>query len=593
MKFADGLDPYILRQELLKNLFCPIVSLQSTIHVDQFFQSLINDQNQSLSTLQIFKPYGDNVKYSIPNQQFKITTTQLITKSYSSFPIRFEAPITELIFMGNAQVKDSIKQLFSISSLDHYLKQLKDGENDLYLILFDKIITSNYILAFDTFNHPIAQIFIIDKNKDSIEDLRKMIVEFRNFNHFPKYFQIDDLMIHVFILSTDGDDNLFEFQNEIKLKLNVNSTILPIIFRNDDLLEVTIENSTLESDVQRMSMHNCSKSFKISNTIDQILRIKINEFVLKWLLPHMQQQIRIWDDQILQPKKSITNKFLNFKKIFNNDTTTQITNEFNHVENYYYKSSSQQILRKLADWSLILRDFKYSYSIYDLIKKDYSSDKAWIYVSSTQEMCIISLLLAQTQQLQNLQTPDKNTLRKIRHDITEPYMDNLSYTYKSRFNLKTFNLRSLIIVSELLLCMSAQFKISNWWNDLIEKYLINLKNEFDVHLGKDSIVKAILLERLGYNTGKYMSISTTLKIENDEKMEEIEEGMYINHDKLEPTSKSIGMTKFRKSSLYYLLSSLQWEKLNKPIEIEKLKNNIIYQDTYLKDNLLINKLYSN
>ena len=40
----------------------------------------------------------------------------------------------------------------------------------------------------------------------------------------------------------------------------------------------------------------------------------------------------------------------------------------------------------------------------------------------------------------------------------------------------------MIIVIELLLCMSQMFNISYWWYDTIEKYLIKLNNEFDQHL---------------------------------------------------------------------------------------------------------------
>lgn len=96
------------------------------------------------------------------------------------------------------------------------------------------------------------------------------------------------------------------------------------------------------------------------------------------------------------------------KKIFNtNNSLESPTGNFNYQENFYYKSTPEQTIRKLADWSLILKDFKYAYSTYDLIKKDYVNDKAWAYVASTQEMCMVSLLLAQTQQVSPQIPPDK------------------------------------------------------------------------------------------------------------------------------------------------------------------------------------------
>lgn len=656
MDYPKGLDPLISRQHLLHHTFSPLISIHATHNVDVIFQSITNNQN--ISTLQIFKPYGNNAKYSVPNQQYKILNTQLMTKNYASFPIRFEPSLPELLSILNAQSNSNIggkslnrlassssptlshsslnegiiggsnssgnsgtplNQLFSISSLESYLRHVaKDNGKDMYLTLFDKMITSNQITPFETFNHPVSQIFIIDYETDSIEDLRKLIVNFRNFN-FPKYFQIDDLMVHIFIIYDLGkfsSNEIVSFSNEIKNKLNLNCTIFPMNYNNEEAEEdkniiSLIENCTIEEDLQRISLNESNDGFQISKSIDVTIRTKLSEYINKFLIPHMQAKIRLWDDQMLQPKKSITGRFfLVSRKLFNsgNNSDTNLLNNsaiknggnnpnssFNYQENYYYKSSSEQVLRKLADWSIMLKDFKYAYSTYEIIRKDYSNDRAWVYVASTQEMCIVSLLLAQTQQNLNptikTPVPDKNTLRKIRHDIIDPYMDNLSYTFKSRLNLKTFSFRTMIIVVELLLCMSQIFHISYWWYEMIEKYLFKLSSDFEHHLAgvmttyNYLIIKAILHERLGYNAGRsifllwenYSLLQETLTGQDNTKEEEQEEeGMYVNQMKM-PVPKNattIGCTRYRKSALWYLLSMKQWKLLNNTSQIKRLFNNI-------------------
>ena len=83
--FINGLpfrsDPFTSRQHLLHHTFSPLISIEATHNVDLIFQSIINN-NDNISTLQIFKPYGNNAKYSINtnNQQFKIINNQLITR---------------------------------------------------------------------------------------------------------------------------------------------------------------------------------------------------------------------------------------------------------------------------------------------------------------------------------------------------------------------------------------------------------------------------------------------------------------------------------------------------------------------------------
>ncbi|CAX45525.1 transport protein particle, subunit [Candida dubliniensis CD36] len=705
MDYPSGSDPFTSRQHLLHHTFSPLISIEATHNVDLIFQSIINN-NDNVSTLQIFKPYGDNAKYSIStsSQQFKIINNQLIAKNYPSFPIRFEPSLPDLISVLNAQQRNPkssnnqnlnnsnglllnklnsnsspslsnsiseefktrsegvpLNQLFSISSLEVYLRHLSNPDNNsksttengsLYLNFFDKLITSNQITPFETFNHPISQIFIIDYETDSIETLRKLIVEFRNYN-FPKFFQIDDLLIHVFIIydcDKFANGDIINFQNEIKNKLNVNTTVFPMSYNNSATenppgVETNtislVENSTIDEELQRISLNDINNSFEIPKIVDSTIRSKLYEFINKFLIPHMQSKVRYWDDQILQPKKSITGRFFQVSKKFfnsnNNSDTNLLTNTaksfkngvnhinsnsnsnstFNYNENYYYKSSSEQILRKLADWSLMLKDFKYAYSTYELIKKDYSNDRAWVYVASTQEMCIVSLLLVQTQQQpqqQNIKSsiPDKNTLRKIKHDIIEPYMDNLCYTFKSRLNLKTFSFKTMIIVIELLLCMSQMFNISYWWYDTIEKYLIKLNNEFDQHLSSAnndstfSIIKALLYERLGYNSGH----SVFLSLENyhlfrknfeqnklqQQPQEEEEEGVYVNNLKLStPTNRGIvGTTRFRKSALWYLLSMKQWHLSNNKFQIERLFNNIqlVYPDTNFNSNEKVDIWYN-
>ncbi|KAG7194746.1 uncharacterized protein KQ657_004425 [Scheffersomyces spartinae] len=620
MEYPKGLDPYNSRQHLLHHAYSPLISIQSSISADTLAQAIASTQD--ISILQLFKPYGNNSKYSISNQVFKITNTQLITKNYPSFPIRFEPPLPELISIKSGTTRESsstnastqsvsegsggivsLNQLFSIGTLELLLKHKANeasdkgtgtGTSDLYLGFFDKVITSNHIVPFETFNHPITQIFVVDYAQDSLEYLREQIVHFRNFN-FPKFFQINDLLMHSFVFydpNTVSQQEIIAFEQELYTMLNMNATLFPIQAFTQEVETISIsleENSTIEEDLQRISLKSQSTNIKIPLSVDQILRTKLNEFIKKYLIPHMEQKIRYWDDQILQPKKSIANKFFSAsRRLFNNEINSNIG--FNSHENYYHKSSPEQAIRKLADWSLILKDFKYAYSTYDLIKKDFTNDKAWVYVASSQEMCIVSLLLAQTQQSNSNLRPDKNTLRKVRHDIVEPYMDNLSYTFKSRLNLKSYSSRAHLVVIELLLCMCNAFNISWWWTDLIEKYILKCIAEFDIQLpiGKPAVTRAILYERLGFTVGSsiYLNLENTFLLDkffdrvktitDKEDDDDQEAGTFINEHKIKaPINATIvGLSRFRKSAMWYLLSIKEWSLLQNKHQIETLLTNV-------------------
>lgn len=640
--YPEGLFPYRSRQDLLHHTYSPVVSLEATNSADSLVREVVQ---QGTSVLKLLTPYGNNSKYEVPNQSFKITSTQLITKTYPSFPIRFAELLPDLLQpLGGGLSKDSAEpmkstvmpQRFSISKLEILLKHLASSncEIDLYTTLFQKIITSNQIVPFETFNHPISHIFVINYHEDSIDSLRKKVVEFRNYN-FPKYFQLEDLLFHVFVFyrsSDTKDSDIIESKNHIEKNLNVDSTFIPFgpLHENEQMvLLYKQENSTIDQELEAVTSQKSSENtlddyLRVPLTLDTALRLKIFNFINKNLIPHMEKKIRFWDDQVLGPRKSITSRFFTVsRKLFNNSESSGLNSDsymFNVVENYYHKSSPEQTLRKLADWSLILKDFKYAYSTYDLIKKSYITDKAWVYVASAQEMCIVSLLLAQTQKINQANAQlDKNTLRKVKIDIIIPYMDNLSYTYKSRLNLRSYDIKVLLIVIELLLCMCVAFNNAWWWNDLIEKYLGKCIKEFDTHLSTGNIklqaIRAILFERLGYSTGKgillggkNLSLVDLSPLSSEEQefhqkekaQKEEEDGFYKNHKKLtfDKNSATVGLTRYRKSSLWYLVSIREWLALDDIHRIKFLMRNMrltfnmsqITDNWYDREALLINTI---
>lgn len=625
MPFPAGTDPTTVRQLLLQHNFLPLVSVQSTHNADVLFQrQCLNDL---LSALQVFKPYGNNARYSVPNQRFKITNSALITRTYSLFPVRFEPSLPELMMVHDASSSpEKLKSLFSISSLELLLKNLNQASSisarphdKLYLELFRMVISSNQIVLFDTLNHPVSQIFVIDYHTDTLETVRKLIVEFRNYN-FPKYFQIADLLIHIFVVYDSQmvlEQDVNAYQTNLQSNLSVSSTPVPLLMvASNDTAYVKIsklESATIEEEVQSIQLQN-SKELTENDThltlpkaLDTVLKSRCHEFINRHLIPHMEAKLRVWGDQILAPKKSIAGRFFSVsRKLFNNNSSSDLNQTqqslFNHKENYYHRSSTEQAIRKLADWSLILKDFKYAYSTYDLIKKDYTNDKAWVYVASTQGMCIISLLLTQTQPVASdtpPQAPDKNTLRKIRHDIIEPYIDNLFYTFKSRLNVKTYAIRAYLVVAELLLSMSMMFHIPWWFGDLIESYYLKCMGEIDAHLASTAnspqVIRALLYERLGYASSHNHLVPGEFKWLLSEKHEILpkrevkedtqeitedndtkEKDMYFNEQKLYTNKPNalIGLTRFRKSAAWYLLAMREWLELKDKDYVKQLMANV-------------------
>lgn len=87
----------------------------------------------------------------------------------------------------------------------------------------------------------------------------------------------------------------------------------------------------------------------------------------------------------------------------------------------------------------MLRDYKLAHSIYDLLRTDYSNDKAWTHHAAAHEMTVLSLLL--------LPTP---ITTKTRADTITPYLDLAVYSYVNRCSALFPALRCLLVAVELL-----------------------------------------------------------------------------------------------------------------------------------------------
>lgn len=62
----------------------------------------------------------------------------------------------------------------------------------------------------------------------------------------------------------------------------------------------------------------------------------------------------------------------------------------------YNHTSPEMVLRRLADFSFMIRDYRFAYSIYDLVKKDFQqSDKSFKYLAGILEMQGITSVLGE------------------------------------------------------------------------------------------------------------------------------------------------------------------------------------------------------
>jgi len=112
---------------------------------------------------------------------------------------------------------------------------------------------------------------------------------------------------------------------------------------------------------------------------------------------------------------------------------------YDSLQGFYRPDAPEALMRKLADYAFMLRDWKLAQSTYDLLRQDYDNDKAWKYYAGANEMAAISMLL--------LSAPLNS---KSRTENLDRMLEASVNSYVHRCITPYYALRSLVLGVELL-----------------------------------------------------------------------------------------------------------------------------------------------
>jgi hypothetical protein len=182
------------------------------------------------------------------------------------------------------------------------------------------------------------------------------------------------------------------------------------------------------------------------------------------LVPLMERSCAQWNDQIASRRRGLTGRFTNIAKKWSpfssmtsrttssplsNTTTSTSTNpnnpanpnsSYNAVSGFYPPTTPEALMRKLADYAFLLRDFKLAQQTYDILRTDYSTDKAWTYYAGANEMAALTMLIS-----------PQPLSAKTRAEGVDTLLEAASYSYLARAQAPYAALRTLAVAVELLL----------------------------------------------------------------------------------------------------------------------------------------------
>lgn len=297
----------------------------------------------------------------------------------------------------------------------------------------------------------------------------------------------------------------------------------------------------------------------INSTYDALERL-----VGDLMVPFMQRKISFWEETILQTRRSLFHGNKLFKKFMsrtaganNAHQQSSLGKDKNGLE-YFIFSSTELLMRKLADWSMMLGDYKTAYSTYELLSHDF--DHFPNYLASCLEWCAVSVLMG----AQNIVT-----VKMLKNDI-DPLIQRAIDTYEAcalkdagtrsapgagneGSIVRSYETRCLFLASELYLSLSDTWTSTPYALQNLETILDECK------LGPCSQI--MIWERL--SDCYYQRIDPRIRhkvllapkhihkstMEKDDKS---------SNDDLYEDIAIKGLTRLRKAAFFRLISATKW-----------------------------------
>jgi trafficking protein particle complex subunit 8 len=179
------------------------------------------------------------------------------------------------------------------------------------------------------------------------------------------------------------------------------------------------------------------------------IRTFVRELVVQSVIPYMENKVALWNDQTSR-RRGLSGRFMSMSRRWagfgsasrsgvSGMASGSVSGNYDVSQGFYKPDTPEAVLRKLADFAFMLRDWKFSASTYELLKTDYGNDKAWKHQAGAHEMCAVSMLL------NPLAAPATNKLESI-----DQMFESSCYSYLTRCSDALSALRSLLLAVELL-----------------------------------------------------------------------------------------------------------------------------------------------
>ncbi|KAF4971948.1 hypothetical protein FZEAL_9718 [Fusarium zealandicum] len=336
-----------------------------------------------------------------------------------------------------------------------------DETSPYYALYLRRLLSGLPISPHETFSHPVACVIAISsRNPNPIEELRRLYTETnQGSKKLPAWVDGDYLRYYVLVHDEEKDDitrsmGLFE---QMKRHLGLHCHLLRLrssqsAETDDDSIPLP-RSDWMSASEELEDIHRSEDDEDFEDPTRYIfesdataIRTFVREMVTQSIIPTMERHVSIWNDQVASRRRGLTGRFMNLSRkwAFGGGSRALSGGASSSRDNYnmagfYQAEAPEAIMRKLADYAFMLRDWKLAHSTYDLLRSDYSDSKAWKHHAAANEMAALSLLIMPQQMTS-----------KTRAETIDQMLEAAFYSYNTRCSSPYGALRSLTLSLEML-----------------------------------------------------------------------------------------------------------------------------------------------
>lgn len=388
-----------------------------------------------------------------------------------------------------------------------------------YSLYLRRLLSGLPMTPSETFSHPVASVIAISSRSPSpIEELRSLYDSSNSGEHrLPQWVHNEFLRYYVLIHDEDYDDitKSMALYDQMKRHFGLHCHLLRLrstqcVSSDDDSVRLPpVEWSAAAEDLAEIVRRESNEDEEdptpyIFETDATALRAFVREMVTQSIIPSMERASATWNDQVASRRRGLSGRFMSMSKRFTafgggrNSSSPLLGgagSNYDSLQGFYRPEAPEAVMRKLADYAMMLRDFKLAHGTYEILCQDFKNDKAWRHYAGVNEMAAVSLLLA------------TGASNKIRIEGIDQYLETAYYSYVTRAGAPYNALRTLVLGVELLKMRggNALDDAARWSNRILDDRLVG------------SVGHALLTERIATCWGERKAIGGLADIDRRRK----------------------------------------------------------------------------